>query len=87
MLVNSVLWNVWNPGRYLPRNYCVHLARDGRTEVGGEDEVDKRPLLAKVGAVLTFGVLFGEKKDERSFHDLNDYNLANRQVSLTDLPD
>lgn len=33
MLLNSVLWNVWNPGRYLPRDHRVHLAEDGRTEV------------------------------------------------------
>ncbi|KAL9623615.1 MAG: hypothetical protein Q9160_002071 [Pyrenula sp. 1 TL-2023] len=78
MLINSVLWNVWHPGRYLPKNHCVHLARDGRTEVGGEDEVDKRPLLAKVGSVLTFGVLFGAKKDNRSRHELSDYHLANQ---------
>jgi hypothetical protein len=32
MLVNSAIWNVWYPGRYLPRLHNVYLSPDG-TEV------------------------------------------------------
>ncbi|KAL2833875.1 hypothetical protein BDW59DRAFT_179506 [Aspergillus cavernicola] len=62
MLVNSVLWNIWNPGRYLPKSYRVYLARDGRSEIEGEDRPDERPLMTKIASVLTFGVLFRRKK-------------------------
>lgn len=79
MLINSILWNLWNPGRYLPRNYHVYLAPDGRTELEGEDRSDDRPLLAKAGSVLTFGILF-RKKENRPFEELNDYPVANRQA-------
>lgn len=72
MLLNSILWNVWSPGRYLPANRHVYLSRDGRTEVQGEYS-DDRPLLAVVGSVLTFGVLFREKKKVPPFEELNDY--------------
>ncbi|KAF2471147.1 putative RTA1 domain protein [Lindgomyces ingoldianus] len=78
MLTNSVLWNVRNPGRYLPRNYHVYLAQDGRTEVEGEDQSDDRPLLAKVGSVLTFGFLFRKKIENRPFEELQSFPVSNR---------
>jgi hypothetical protein len=81
MLMTSVLWNIWNPGRYLPRNYHVYLAQDGRTELeGGDDKSDGRSLLAKAGHVLTFGIFFGKKKNHRPFEELNDYPVANHQT-------
>ncbi|KAI4600923.1 hypothetical protein KJ359_013086 [Pestalotiopsis sp. 9143b] len=36
MLANSVLWNVFHPGRYLPTDRNVYLERDGVTEVMGD---------------------------------------------------
>ncbi|KAH8689195.1 hypothetical protein BGW36DRAFT_365727 [Talaromyces proteolyticus] len=42
MLVNSLLWNVWNPGRYLPSSSLVSLAEDGQTEMITE-ELDDEP--------------------------------------------
>jgi hypothetical protein len=62
MLLNSWLWNIWHPGRSLPRDYHVYLAQDG-TEVIGERHGDDRPLLAKTAHVLTFGILFRDKKE------------------------
>ena len=62
MLINSMLWNILHPGRYLPRSYHVHLSEDGMTEVEGEDEEDDRPMVAKAGYVLSFGVLFRKKR-------------------------
>lgn len=61
MLVNSVLWNIWNPGRYLPRNSHNFLAEDGMTEIEGEYERDDRPLLMKAGSIATFGIFFHKK--------------------------
>jgi hypothetical protein len=77
MLVNSWLWNVWHPGRYLPRDYRLFLAEDG-TEVVGEKQDDSRPLLAKTAHVLSFGMLFREKKHgtRDGMHQLSDYPPA-----------
>ncbi|KAF2877684.1 putative RTA1 domain protein [Massariosphaeria phaeospora] len=61
MLVNSVIWNVWNPARYLPRHHNIRLATDGATEIHGEEEKDERPLWAQIASALTFGLLFRKK--------------------------
>lgn len=74
MFINSLIWNTWHPGRYLPKNYHVHLAQDGRTEIETEDKGDDRPLLAKVGHVLTFGILFHRKYGNPPFQELHDYS-------------
>ncbi|KAH8648539.1 RTA1 like protein-domain-containing protein [Xylariales sp. PMI_506] len=42
MLLNSLLWSVWHPARYLPRNKNVYLERDGVTEVEGPGWDDDR---------------------------------------------
>lgn len=77
MLVNSWLWNIWHPGRYLPRDYHIYLARDG-TEVAGRRDEDDRPLLAKTAHVLTFGILFGDRRKgvRERVEDNTDYRLA-----------
>ncbi|KAK4204766.1 hypothetical protein QBC40DRAFT_272351 [Triangularia verruculosa] len=61
MLLNSFLWNVWHPGRLLPREVHVYLGRDGR-EVIGQKERDDRGVMEKIGHVFTFGMLFRQKK-------------------------
>lgn len=71
MFVNSVIWNIWNPGRYLRKN--VRLAEDGRTEVEMENKLDQRSPLAKVGNVLTFGVFFGNEDPSTTFYQLREY--------------
>lgn len=78
MLVNSVLWNVRNPRRHLPKNNHVYLAEDGRTELEGEDKTDGRPLLATV--IDPFGIVLRKKKVSRPFGELNSYPDANRRV-------
>lgn len=69
MLINSWLWNIWHPGRFLPREHHIFLAQDG-TEVVGEKQEDSRPLLAKTAHVLTFGMLFRDKK--RGLHGMQE---------------
>ncbi|KAK4243506.1 hypothetical protein C7999DRAFT_36168 [Corynascus novoguineensis] len=74
MLLNSCLWNAWHPGRFLPRDYHVYLAEDG-SEIEGEKMEDSRPLLAKTAHVLTFGILFRNKKKVLNHHsqELSEY--------------
>jgi hypothetical protein len=78
MLVNSVIWNIWHPGRYLPRNYRVYLARDGVTEVEMMEEVDERSALAKTASALTFGVLFRRKEARQTVEELGEYRACDR---------
>ncbi|KAL3442964.1 hypothetical protein BJX65DRAFT_298601 [Aspergillus insuetus] len=63
MLLNSALWNIWNPGRFLPRSYRVYLSKDGKTEVEGVAVEDCRSLGQKIVAKLTFGFCFRRVKD------------------------
>ncbi|KAK3290835.1 uncharacterized protein B0H64DRAFT_410772 [Chaetomium fimeti] len=72
MLLNSWLWNLWHPGRFLPRDLHIYLAEDG-TVVTGDKYEDSRPLLAKTAHVLTFGILFRDKtKGAHGMQELDD---------------
>ncbi|KAI9369669.1 hypothetical protein BJX61DRAFT_545353 [Aspergillus egyptiacus] len=70
MLLNSVLWNVHNPGRYLPRNKTVFLSQDGITEV----VVDEEPRTANLGRgvlqILTCGLwgIISPEKGKKGEH-------------------
>lgn len=77
MLLNSALWNVFNPGRFLPRDPRTYLARDGVTELV-DDRKDDRSLMAKIGAVLSFGCCF-RRQENRHFEELHDYELSSRR--------
>jgi hypothetical protein len=70
MFINSALWNVWSPGRFLPRHYNIYLAQDG-TEVEGEEDTDERPLLEKTAHVLGFGLLFQRKRRNYAAEELS----------------
>lgn len=78
MLINSILWNIWHPGRFLPKDYHVYLSQDG-TEGEGEEDSDNRPLLAKAGNVLTFGIFWRKKEQAQRFHQLGEYPGAQQQ--------
>jgi hypothetical protein len=45
MTINSFLFNLYPPLKYLPRNNKIYLAVDGKTELEGPGMVDKRPFL------------------------------------------
>lgn len=73
MLANSWLLNVFNPGRYLPRDRTVSLAEDGVSETEGGNKAGYQPTIAELGRaalqLLTFG-LWGQlfpldEKDEK----------------------
>jgi hypothetical protein len=69
MLVNSVLWNVRHPRRYLPENYQVYLAQDGVTELEGPGWKDKRPFM--VTMIDPFGMCDQAREKERPFWETN----------------
>lgn len=75
MLLNSILWNIWNPARYFPRDYHIYLAQDG-TEIEGQVDLDERPLLAKTAHLLTFGVFFGRKRSIVQAEELAQYTVS-----------
>lgn len=75
MLVNSVLWNVWNPARFLPRDYNVYLAQDG-SEVEGREVKDGRSVVARIGNVLTFGILFRRRREVQGLEELSDVSSS-----------
>ena len=62
MLLNSLLWNLFNAGRFLPRSSKVFLAEDGTTEMTILDESTPgdQPAAAQIGRlvmqILTFGL-------------------------------
>jgi hypothetical protein len=80
ILVNSVLWNVWHPGRYLPMDNHIHLATDGTTEVKSPPSPDDRSMAAKIGNVLTLGVLFRRKQPSRPWEELREYQSTAQQA-------
>jgi hypothetical protein len=73
MLLNSAIWNIWNPGRFLPKDYHIHLSPDGRTETKRQEEPDNRSLAAKVLHVLTLGLFCGRKRNRSTSEDLAIY--------------
>lgn len=76
MLINSVIWNVWNPGRYLPTNRQIYLARNGKTELEAKVQKAGRPWLA----LLTLGMFFREEQEYHPFLELHGYSDANARV-------
>lgn len=45
MLVNTYLWNLLHPAKFLPRDHKVYLSTDGRTELLGPGFLDKRSFI------------------------------------------
>ncbi|TGO54879.1 hypothetical protein BELL_1486g00010 [Botrytis elliptica] len=72
MLMNSALWNIWNPGRFLPRNHRTYLTREG-SEVEGPRDPDTRSVLIKTVNLLTFGLLFQRKRMNYANQELSQY--------------
>src|SRR5271155_2690498 len=44
MLICTYIFNVYPPAKYLPRNYRIYLAKDGKTELEGPGKLDDRPF-------------------------------------------
>ncbi|KAF3021390.1 hypothetical protein E8E14_000742 [Neopestalotiopsis sp. 37M] len=64
MLANSMLWNVFHPGRYLPQEKNLYLERDGATEVLGDGVDDKRAWIMTL--CDPFGLLNGPRGQRKA---------------------
>jgi hypothetical protein len=75
MLINTVLWNVNHPRHYLPQDYHIYLAQDGKTELTGPGWEDDVPwfitFLDPFG--VTAAVISSEKKKEKPFWEKNGF--------------
>ena len=76
MLANSVLWNIWNPGRFLPRNHRIHLTREGG-EVEGPRDPETRSALIRMLNILTFGLMFQRKRTNYASQELSEHRIPN----------
>lgn len=84
MFLNSLLWNVWHPGRHLPQSHHIYLTREG-TEVEGTKVVDSRPAWAKIANILAFGLLFRRKKGHQvdgGFQELSELHSRNGNSNI-----
>ncbi|KAF2755602.1 hypothetical protein EJ05DRAFT_478577 [Pseudovirgaria hyperparasitica] len=62
MFINTVLLNVWFPGKRLPRSNSCFLARDGVTQMRGPGWSDDRPWLINMFDPLDiYGLVTGRK--------------------------
>lgn len=88
MLLNTVLWNFRHPRHYLPEDYHVYLAQDGRTELTGPGWKDDMPwfwtFIDPCG--LTAAILGATRKKEKPFWETNGYEhmLSKRGVGNVD---
>lgn len=75
MLINTVLWNYRHPRRYLPQDYHVYLAQDGRTELVGPGWKDEMPWFMTFidPCGLTAALSGGSRKNERPFWETNGF--------------
>ncbi|RMZ87989.1 hypothetical protein DV736_g4778, partial [Chaetothyriales sp. CBS 134916] len=66
MLLNTYLFNVFPPAKYLPVNHKIYLAVDGRTEIQGPGMSDRRMfLLTILDPFDIVGLLMGRDSKNR----------------------
>ncbi|RMZ75239.1 hypothetical protein DV737_g5398, partial [Chaetothyriales sp. CBS 132003] len=66
MLINTYLFNVFPPAKYLPANHKIYLAVDGRTEIQGPGMSDRRMfLLTVLDPFDVIGMLTGRDSKNR----------------------
>jgi hypothetical protein len=76
MLINTVLLNIWHPGKRLPHSNSCFLARDGVTERRGPGWTDERPWPATIFDPFDLWGLARGKDKKTQFWDMNDEELA-----------
>ena len=79
MLLNSVLWNLRHPRRYLPANPNIYLAQDGKTELEGKVQTSGS-ITQMLLSLLTFGMFSSQKPKSQLFWELNSYSGPDRQA-------
>lgn len=75
MLVNSCMWTVFHPRRYLPVNNRIYLERDGVTETEGPGWKDERPTW--VTFLDPFGCLTLHRSKQQKVRKEDDRAMAN----------
>ncbi|KAF2720945.1 RTA1-domain-containing protein [Polychaeton citri CBS 116435] len=70
MLLNSVLLNVFHPGRYFPQKSKLYLATDGITEVKGPGWSDSRKWYVAIVDPFNIGGLFKKDKANENFWEV-----------------
>ncbi|KAK3899382.1 hypothetical protein C8A05DRAFT_46537 [Staphylotrichum tortipilum] len=73
MLIVSVLWNIWHPGRFLPRDRRAYLAQDGVTVLMGPGWKDSRSLTETF--FNPFAMLTTRGGHQKQFWESNGYAL------------
>lgn len=71
MLINCFLWNIRHPRRYLPENYQVYIAQDGKTELEGPGWEDNRNFVVTV--LDPFDMFGWGKAGKQPFWETNGY--------------
>ncbi|KAI1475723.1 hypothetical protein F4774DRAFT_421363 [Daldinia eschscholtzii] len=71
MFVNTLMWNVLHPSRFLPANFRTHLTSDGLTEVTDAKVHNPQPFHMKVLSVLTLGIYPGRKSKDKMSQKTN----------------
>jgi hypothetical protein len=75
MFLNTLLLNIWHPGKRLPRSNSVFLDRDGVTERRGPGWTDDRPWIVTIFDPFdVHGMLTGKDK-KTQFWDMSDAEL------------
>jgi hypothetical protein len=76
MFINTVMLNIWHPGRRLPKSNHIFLAKDGKTELKGPGWEDKRPFLVTfIDPFDLFGLFTGQDKKTK-FWDMSPEELG-----------
>jgi len=85
MLLNTLLWNASHPRRYLPEDYHVYLAQDGKTELEGPGWKDDQPWIMTwvdpCGMTVAIRRKVGKKGgvgEEKPFWETNGYEMLPR---------
>ncbi len=73
MLLASVLWNVWHPGRFLPRDSRAYLAQDGVTVLIGPGWKNSASLTETF--FNPFAMLTSRGGHQKQFWESNGYAL------------
>jgi hypothetical protein len=89
MLLNTVLWNYMHPRHYLPEDYHVYLAQDGKTKLKGPGWTDDMPwfmtFLDPCG--LTARLVGGGRRKETPFWETNGYEHIPLTIRLDSRPE
>ncbi|KAF2180183.1 hypothetical protein K469DRAFT_639953 [Zopfia rhizophila CBS 207.26] len=76
MLMNTVLLNIWHPGKRLPRSNSVFLHHDGVTERRGPGWSDDRPWIVTMFDPFDIWGMFTGRDKQMQFWDMSDEELA-----------